>query len=699
MADVHQLVRDDRPRLFFNEETWPSVERQATVAESDHLRRLRTQVDGLLDATFHGDYGTEAATAAFIFRTTGDERYFALAKRLLERSIEYYYECYEAKTPVDWESDSRINAWAAYDWLFEQLSASERKRLGASFLAAVEQVQPTEDREQFDGENWSGPKSGFYGTRSLRWYAGIATLRAGIDDDLAQRFVEAGYDDHTDLLAYRSNAAGDVGGTASATLAYAVGHYPWAEFNFFHTFESATGESVAQEWPYVALLPSYYFWNRLPRASDTGPRHFGAGDAHHRTNEIWNVDGLHAHLTQILHFYGDERPRVARFVKWLLERTPREFHPDRLPFPLARFFARKTRPELDPDGPPTGLDNARSFDGMGQTFFRSGCGPADTYALFTAGGRIASHKHYDHNHFAIFKKGFLAVDSGARAYPSNHLSHYYCRTAAHNCVLIRMPGEELPRGYWGEPTSAAEERDRPIPNSGGQREQLGSAVVAFETTPEYSYVAGDATDTYHDEKCDRALRQFVYVPPDHFVVFDRVRATDSAYEKRWLLHTAHQPTVEGDTVRATHEEGRLFSRTLLPEDAEITMVGGPGAQFQSDGRNWSLPDNHDHPEANPLYGQWRVEVTPADAAREDHFLHLLQASDRTKRELVDVEALERGDRRGVGFTIDGTQWEVLFDTVGSASGRIRAVDRDSDGESVLERHLTESIQRQSGLFD
>ena len=84
-----------------------------------------------------------------------------------------------------------------------------------------------------------------------------------------------------EVLEHRAAAAGEDGGSASATLGYWLGAYPWAEFNFFHTFRSATGRDLSRDWPYVGLLPAYIFWNWLP-----GMREFGAGDAMHRTNVI-----------------------------------------------------------------------------------------------------------------------------------------------------------------------------------------------------------------------------------------------------------------------------------------------------------------------------------------------------------------------------------------------------------------------------
>ena len=116
-----------------------------------------------------------------------------------------------------------------------------------------------------------------------------------------------------------------------------------------------------------------------------------------------------------------------------------------------------------------------------------------------------------------------------RPEPGQHLFQYYCRTVAHNCILIHMPGEKLPR-YWGSP--APGEEDTGVVNDGGQISQLGSELAAFETNPHFTYLASDATKCYSDEKCRLALRQFVFIPPDYFVVLDRVTSTDPITKRR-----------------------------------------------------------------------------------------------------------------------------------------------------------------------
>lgn len=683
-GDWRSLIRRDHPRLFFNRDTFPAVKARALGEESQTFAAMKGRVDRLADEALKSqDYGTQAAEAAFVFLVSGEAKYRELAGKLLAATIDSYNECFAQKRTINWYSFSQINAWAAYDWLFNHLPAEERNRLGAAFLKAVQDFQPTRSRKAFERENWGGPESGFYSTPSLLWYGGLATYREGINDELAEKSLTQGYGLYIKLLEHRRHAAADDGGSASGALNYSLAAYPWAESSFFHTFQSATGTDIAREWPYAAYLPAYIFWNWLPEAGE-----FGYGDAYHTANKI-GVQGLNLHLSQIIQFYAASKPECAAFARWLLEKTPRE---QRSAFPYTRFLLT-SMPDVAPAKDPAArMPAARHFENMGQIFMRSGSGPDDTYALFTAGGVLEQHKHFDHNNFVIYKKGFLALDTGTRPEPGQHLTHYYCRTVAHNAILIRMPGEQMPR-YWGGP--APDEEVLPVPNDGGQREALGSKAVAFETSPDYSYVAGDATPCYHEKKCRLALRQFVFLPPNHFVVFDRVTSTQPEYKKTWLLHTATEPQIEGVVSQAAQQEGRLFCRTMLPERAAVTKIGGSGKQFWSDGRNWPLPKGYRTPDTTPLLGQWRVEVSPSQGRAEDLFLHVIQVGDSTLKRMVDSKLVRKGQQAGVRFRSAQDDWEVLFGTQGGASGHITL---KRNGRTKVNRDLTREVAPQGGLY-
>ena len=691
--ELQSILRKDHPRIFFNAETFPAFKKRALNEESGLFNEMRIQSDKLASKSLESsDYGVQAAEAAFVYLVTGDEKYLTLTKELLKMSLVYYHERYARKRTVSWYSWSRINALAAYDWIFNHLSNEEKKEMGISFLQAVEQVQPTDTRHYFyPQENWSGHTTGFYGNRSLLWYVGLATYGEGIDNR-AESFLAEGYRLHMELLRHRQKAAGDDGGSATASMNYATWAYPWSVNNFFHTFHSATGKNIALDWPHVSYFTGYLYWNMLP-----GQRQFGVGDAQHDTNKIV-LSHMKSHLQQIINFYGKSNPRNAAFGKWMIQQVPEGNYGS---FPYTPILMTERHDDLAPIGPAEVMPFARHFENMGQIFMRSGAGPDDTYALFMAGGVLEQHKHWDNNHFALFKKGFLALDTGSRP-QGQHTQHYYPRTVAHNCILIHMPGEMLPvyvdKGAgggqrWGAP--APEEEELPIPNDGGQNELIGSSIVAFETHDNFSYVAGDATKSYSEKKCQFVLRQFVFLNPDFFVIFDRVISRMPGYKKTLLLHTATEPDIRQQQFTAYHEQGRLFSRTFLPEKANLVKIGGPGKQFVIDGRNYPMPDGHALPDTTQLLGQWRVEVSPLEQENECFFLHLIQVGDLNLEEMVKSKLVKKGSRVGVNFTLDSKEWEVLFGTEGDASGHISI---RQNGTNLVNRELTQKVVPQKGLF-
>ena len=702
-------IRDDHPRLFFNRNSLPDIKAKALNEERDIFYEMKNRVDALIgeeiefsdplirDGTHSDDHqlGTKAAEAAFVYLVLEDEMYLDLSKELLTKVIEYYHLRYDSKLNVTWTHFSRVNALAAYDWIYNDLTKEERDEMGSSLFYAIYDMVPSDKRQPFFRESANPPISGFYGTRALPWYAGIVFHKEGIDDDLAEELLIRGYDDYIYLLGHRSNIAGDVGGAASASLNYAMIAYPWAEFNFFHTFNSATGLDISKKWPYVPYFLHYILWNWLP-----GDKQFGYGDVDHITNDL-PLASMHIHLTQMIHFFGETHPELIALAKWMLPKVEKRREEIT---PFARFLLTNAYEDIEPQGPPDNIRLARHFYNMGQIFMRSGSGPDDTYALFTAGGILANHRHYDNNNFVIFKKGYLALDSGTRPEPGLHLPFYFARTEAHNCVTIRMPGEKMPR-YWGLP-SLNEQPEPPHPNDGGQNNRMGSEIIAFDENDHYAYIASDATESYHEDKAELVLRQFVFLPPDHFVIFDRVTSANPEYEKRWLLHTASEPSVNGNEFFSDHWEGRLFCKTIFPEDAQLTKIGGPGKQFWSDGRNWPIPslipgdwgyERRDRlpPDTHDLLGQWRIEVSPGKPETDDIFLHLIKVGDTSLKGISDSKPVKNGDMVGVGFTHENREYEIMFATRDEAGGKISIIE---NGRNILDEEFSSMVKQQKGLF-
>ena len=686
-----EMLRKDHPRIFLNPDMVKKI--RATILDSrdsqiqDYYQQIYSWATKYVHNTPKaGDWGTHAAKMALVYHITNQPEFLSAAKIRLKKSLEFYRRMDEGNMPVSWYATSRINAICAYDWIYDALTPKERRWMAKEILDHVEAVQPDKKRQKTEGRNTSDYMGGFYGTPSLLWYAGLATLGENEDDGRPMRFLHQGYRLNLSLLDHRSRIAGDDGGLTTVSLGYTLGAYPWAEFNFFHTLKSAFGIDAAGQWLYPAYLTTYMYWNRLP-----GHRHFGCGDAFHDTNGFpeWQTYG---HLSQIQHFYGKTLPEYTALAAWLQTLLKKQRYVDT--WPAVPFLLDDTHqsPQLSPILS-NKLPYARHFEGIGQVFMRSGNSPDDTYAQFTGGGASKNHKHFDENNFLIFAGGFLALDSGSRPEPGSHLYSYYCRTIAHNCVLIRMEGESMPQ-YWGK--RAQGEPKLPIPNDGGQQKRTGSIITAFETQPEYTYIASDATSTYHPDKCSLMLRQFVFIPPRYFVVFDRVTSKKADQEKTWLLHTAEKPELQHiNTIRVESENGRLFSRTLLPREANVKITGGSGRQFLNDGRNWPLPPGYKISNDHPLAGQWRIEVSPDKAAEETFFLHFIEAGVKNQTTVPpDTELILTEEDAGIEFTVNDTHVRLTFSKKGEAAGRITY----SRNRQRIEKDLIRYVQKQKGFY-
>jgi VanZ family protein len=348
------------------------------------------------------------------------------------------------------------------------------------------------------------------------------------------------------------------------------------------------------------------------------------------------------------------------------------------------------------------LPLTKYLDGIGMIVARSDWSPDATYVTFKAGDNYWSHVHLDQGAFTIYKGGELAIDSGlyGPAYGSDHHMNYSYQTIAHNTLTVTDPDDTVP-------APRKDEAPRPIANDGGQRrigsgwgveaapldldewnakreiyhtgtmEQVfegnGLTVAVADVTPAYSNsLSGKGTFSHRTRRVERFWRTFAYDRVDDvIVVFDQVIATRGSFRKRWLLHSIEEPRTspQGFEIglapqnRPGRAGGQLVGKVLLPKDASINAVGGPGLEFLAGDRNYDengkladivkkLGPNRSEP------GAWRIEVSPPRDAREDRFLVVMLPSAFGTTPAHRVRLLESGDR--VGCEIAGpnrtTRW-------------------------------------------
>ena len=660
-------VRAGHPRLFVTKEDIPNIKSAAKTSARNTYWQTKEDVDNLLHGSISfpnptAENGTEngwviskVSQVAMLYLITGKKEYLDYTKKFLQKIIEYYRIRIDNNLNADWYVFPQISTLCAYDWIYDALTQDEREKIGKPLYQVMMDIAWHGEglRPQRIRENTGGYNTGFYGTDALPWYIAITFYNDGIDDARCEKMFQKGLQLNMKMTQFRSELIGKNGGGSTGCVGYALGAYPVADFNFIRSYRAATGIDMSQKLDYVLGYLNFIDWNRLP-----GNREFGFGDSYHYDCLLPEKE-INYHLREIATLYGSS-PNVQR----LLGLFNKKNYTERLPFmPFLQKYPQGT------PGASSSGKGAMYFDGTGEVIMRSGTGADDTYALFVSGGRTSYHKHFDNNHFTIYKKGYRALDTGTRPEPGWHLSHYYARTVAHNCVTIRMPNEKMPE-YWGGGAST-ENKFEPIPNDGGQNNILGSVLKEKRITDDYVYLASDATKSYNSQKASLVVREFIYFYPDLFVVFDRVTSTDKNYPKTWLIHTINEPVMKGSReFSETSDGGKMICRTLFPANATLTKIGGSGKDFWSDGSNWPLPKltpqdygyNMNLPPANhPQLGHWRIEVSPQTASKEDLFMHIIQVGDTALSDLPRTETFENTAQIGVRFTYQGKRYILTFD--------------------------------------
>lgn len=308
------------------------------------------------------------------------------------------------------------------------------------------------------------------------------------------------------------------------------------------------------------------------------------------------------------------------------------------------------------------LQNAAINTGMVQ--MRSGWDSNATQATFKCGPKLSYHSHLDATAFTIFKHTDLAPDTGT--YPgsggSEHGVNYFARTIAHNALILHDPAETSWEGTiqgnsYTTKANDGGQRNLQVFNTDGSVRKWGSwqttgynfgdykylgnediykmgEITKYDSGTDFVYSVGDATSGYdgNTHKAQQVLRKFLYIRPDLFVVYDKIKTKDTLITPKFVLHSVDTMAVNGtpttiaanaeyhytngNTLTVDNGTGRLFSKTLIPASPVIKKIGGRDLRdFWVDGANY--------PGGDPAYGLWRAEVEAPVQATYTEFLTTL----------------------------------------------------------------------------
>jgi hypothetical protein len=662
-------IRADHPRIYLTPE---KLARLKARAKSSNFRWTQLRDEALTpDAEIH-------------------------AKALVSLVSDQPSRCREAiagalqlmKDPGNWSTKGGDLA-LVYDWCHAQLSADDR----TTFLDYLNQWAEDALADPGDGiPGWGNywPRYGYsFALIGLATYGDHPGAGKWLDDYRHRRFR-----DH-DLPLLKRIAEG--GGWPEGMIYDWIAN--WPRVKALEAWRTATGEDLFRSTAWFRNRLPYILLHRWPGLDEQWGYRFhpylSTGDTERHRGSMANYERIMA-LILIERFPGNAiarqlqaylaAPPTGNSMSFLYHEEFLWFNPDQ-PTSTPRLLSHHARD--------LGSIFLRSDWPDGKADTKSSA----TYITFQAGNHFSYHQHYDQNSFTLFKHGDLTLDSGVYSGDgrSNHDVNYYVRTIAHNTLVVYNPVEDFSAARpdassndGGQRTMAPATRSPQTIDYYDQHaaQYHTGEVLRYEDAPRYTYALGDAARAYNNPAYNQAMdgglsgnvakvsrfqREFVYLRPetpggaDFVVIYDRVGVTQPAFSggnTKLLFHTLRQPVVNGagkdvspgerlftdpDLVTADADGGRLFLKALLPEHRNIRRVGGRGVKAF-----WVFDHNYDwqweagEPQPRPVsdfedvpYGEWRIEIEPADTALEHNFLTVLHPTG-TETEVMPATVLIAG---------------------------------------------------------
>lgn len=667
------LARNEHPRLLFTRQQLPVIRaRLETSPLKEDLALLRRTID---EGLRRGSDRAQGAIVALgvLYHLTGEEEYGeACRKAVLERG--------------DFGVYAALGLYG-YDLVYELLTPQERRRCEERSI------------EFLRGNRWR---------QRARFLHAVGVYGSGIDDVLVEGQIRELVPWLKHRLEHLNGWARFRGGDGNSH-GYIGQHEYVGTLGAVQAWRTATGEDILSGFHWARLMPPYYIYHYLPGCSYTA--HVGINCW--GNNRYPAETGANNFVSLAQGYWKDG---VAWW--WIQNRIIGRRHDydiyGKLWGPL--LWADATVPQVGPGSlPPTML-----FFERGYLCMRSDWSESAVFAHFHC-GRFESdwRNNADNNSFLIYRKGYLACDTGTRALNNpeqrdmsdgSHHERYFVQTIAHNSITIGT--EDVAGDGWTAVCGGQVSRpkrewiDRWAERGYGEPWRAGR-ILAYRTHPLFDYVAGDAARSYSPDLVRGFTRQLVYIRPGLFIVFDRVTAVRANDPKRWYLHTMEEPRLldgeeaadtslhdhghylwRGTTGRAAHQGSALFWKTLLPRQATIRKIGGRGHQFEVDGENLDMYDAW-YERLGPGFfdriglGLWRIEVEPRGQSKEDLFLHVLWATDATAADMLPVELVEREGVAGARIQMGSGEVVVTFATRGPVRGRLGVETMDGRLDTEL----------------
>ncbi len=550
-------ISTTHPRILLRDATYRSCLQQLLAVPTPAAARFKALVDSQLAG---GDaYAFEPWFAALMYQLTGETAYADYAVSRTEAFVASEEALIALNQRATVAGDSYLEVGpiigsiaTVYDWCYDRLTPAQRTRWVTYANQAVFNVwNPNQARWGTALHTWSGwsidnPSNNYYysflratmllglasygeNTQAQTWIDQFRTVK--LQNQLFPTF-------NTDLVGGGSRE-GTGYGTAMKNL--------WELYDWW---ERSTTERIADRTPHTLASMAHTMHSIVPTLDRLAP----TGD-HARDSTAALFDYHRQYLQVLMSLYGSNR--LAGAAKALLgaSSVPRV----QFSFMYYSDFLYE-HPNLAAT-PLSDLSTSYWGSGTGQLPMRADWSPSSSYANFICGPYSESHAHRDQGSFVLFKGDWLAYDANidsASGIEQDEFLHSLVRIVQGGATVTQVEG--APRCN-----------------------MLALSDDAFRT-----YALADVTPIYNGKAAvAKVEREFLFIKPDAFVIFDRADTVAGA-SRVWTLNVPVTPTIVGDRLTVTRGANRMDVYRLAPtglpwvvagHQVDVAHATGTGSRF------------------------------------------------------------------------------------------------------------------------
>ncbi|TXH60466.1 MAG: hypothetical protein E6Q93_06750 [Burkholderiaceae bacterium] len=521
------------PKVFLNHAATKSCLQTLLANGTSSATRFKSMVDSQLAGG--NIYGFEPWYAALMYQVTGEQRYATYAIQQTDAFVASEEALINANQRATVAGDSYLEVGpiigslaVVYDWTYDLLTPAQRTRWINYANQAVWNVwnyqQAKWGNTTYAWSGWSidNPSNNYYYSfLKATMLLGLATrgenaqAQAWIDKFRTEKIGNQLVPTFNRDLTGGGSREGTGYGTAMKGL--------WQLYDWW---ERSTGERIATLTPHTLASMAHLMHSIVPTLDRLAP----TGD-HARDSTAALFDYHREYLLELISLFPQERLSGAAKAELDASSVPRmtqyfEYFVDYLYEP----------PQLAATAL-TDLSTTYWGSGTGQLMMRSAWDTGAAFSNFICGPYTESHAHHDQGSFVLYRGNWLAYDANI-----DSASGIEQGEEMHNLVRITQGGSTVT-----------------------QREGASQCnMLALADNAQFTYAVADVTPIYGGNAAvSKVQREFLFIRPSTFVVFDRV-ATASGTSRVWTLNVPGTATQSGSVVSYANGANRLDMHRIAP---------------------------------------------------------------------------------------------------------------------------------------